>query len=102
MSSSSSSAGLAAALGTPPTQQLTRKNFLAWKALVLPAFRGARVMGLLDGTDKKPAETLESEDENKDKIEVENPAFAVWIARDQQVLRFFVEFLVPRYSVPCT
>ena len=83
MSSSSSSSTLAAALGAPPTQTLNRTNHLAWKALVLPAFRGARVMGLLDGTDCTPLETLEAEDENKKKVEVENPAYAAWIARDQ-------------------
>jgi hypothetical protein len=34
-------------------------------------------------------ETLEVEGENK-KITVENPAYAAWIARDQQVLRFLL------------
>ncbi|XP_071678218.1 uncharacterized protein [Lolium perenne] len=94
MSSSSSSSTLAAALGVPPTQTLNRTNHLAWKALVLPAFRGARVMGLILGTDKAPPETLE-EDENKKLIEVPNPAYDTWIARDQQVLRFLLNSLSP-------
>jgi hypothetical protein len=47
MSSSGSQSALAAALGTPPAQQLNRNNFMLWKALVTPAFRGANVMALL-------------------------------------------------------
>ena len=95
MSSSSSTLALAAALGAPPAQQLTHANHLAWKALVLPAFRGARVMGLLDGSDRAPPETLEVEDENKRKATVENPAYTTWIARNQQVLRFLLNLLSP-------
>jgi hypothetical protein len=50
-------------------------------------------MGLLDGTDRAPAETMETEDENKNKISMENPAYATWIARDQQVLHFLLNSL---------
>jgi hypothetical protein len=56
-----SSSALAAALGAPPAQQLTRGNFLLWKALDLPAFSGANVMQLLDGSDRAPAKTIEVE-----------------------------------------
>jgi hypothetical protein len=83
MSSSSSSSGLATALGSPPTQLLTRSNFLLWQALIVPAFRGANVMGLLDGTDRAPVKTIDSENSEKEKIKVENPAYVAWIARDQ-------------------
>jgi hypothetical protein len=34
-------ATLAAALGSPPSQLLMRENALVWKALVIPALRGA-------------------------------------------------------------
>ncbi|KAK1650860.1 hypothetical protein QYE76_068665 [Lolium multiflorum] len=94
-SSSTSSSGLAAALGAPPAQQLMRGNFLLWKALVLPAFRGANVMALLDGTDAAPANNIEVEDAEKKKITVENPAYVGWLARDQQVLRFLLNTLSP-------
>ena len=87
MSSSSSSSSLAAALGTPPTQHLTRGNFLLWKALMLPAFRGANVMGLLDGSDRAPQKTVDVEDSNKKKIIVDNPDYLAWIAR---INRFYV------------
>jgi hypothetical protein len=97
MSSSSavSSSALAAALGTPPAQQLTQNNLLLWKALVLPAFRGANVMPLLQGTDHAPAKTVEVEDAEKKKLQVENPAYVTWIARDQKVLRFLLNTLSP-------
>ena len=31
-------------------EKLTAENFLVWKAVVLPAVRGARLFGYLDGT----------------------------------------------------
>ena len=95
MSSLSSIASLDAALGAPPAQSLTRRNFLLWKALVLPAFRGANVMGLLDGTDRAPPKTIEVEDSAQKKSMVDNPAYLAWVARDQQVLRFLLNLLSP-------
>jgi hypothetical protein len=38
---------------------------------------------------------LEQEDENKKMIEVENPAYDTWIARDQQILHFLLKSLSP-------
>jgi hypothetical protein len=58
-------ASLGSALGAPPTEKLTRDNHLFWKTQVLPALRGAQVMGLLDGSDKAPAKHLEVEDSEK-------------------------------------
>ena len=95
MSSSTSTSALAAALGSPPTQLLTRDNFLLWQALIVPAFRGANVMGLLDGSDRAPAKIIESDGSDGTKIEAENPAYVAWIARDQQVLRFLLNSLSP-------
>ena len=95
MSSSTSSAALAAALGSPPSERLTRGNFLLWKALVLPAFRGANVMGLLDGTDRAPPKLVDALDADKNPIRKENPDYVAWIARDQQVLRFLLNSLTP-------
>ncbi|XP_071680405.1 uncharacterized protein [Lolium perenne] len=95
MSSSSTTPGLAAALGAPPAQQLTRSNFLLWKALVLPAFRGANVMPLLEGTDRAPPKLVEVDDIDNKKVTVENPAYVTWMAKDQQVLRFLLNTLSP-------
>jgi hypothetical protein len=95
MSSSTSTAALVVVLGTPPAQHLTRSNFLLWKALVFPAFHGAHVMGLLDSTDRALPKIVESEDADKKKILTPNPAYAAWMARDQQVLRFLLNSLSP-------
>ena len=55
----------------------------------------ARVLALIEGKEKAPAETLEVEDENKKKTTIENPAFTEWISKDQQVLRFILNSLSP-------
>jgi hypothetical protein len=94
-SSSSTASSLAAALGAPPSDKLSRENHLLWKAQVLPALRGAQVMGLLDGSDPAPEKTLEVEDENKKKIIVPNPAYGIWISRDQQVVSYLLKTLSP-------
>ncbi|KAK1697320.1 hypothetical protein QYE76_014017 [Lolium multiflorum] len=90
---SSSSTTAAAIIGAPPATKLTRANFLYWHAQVLPTLRGARVMGLLDGSDSAPPEVLEAEDENKKKVSIPNPAYDTWITRDQQVVSFLVNSL---------
>ncbi|KAK1699085.1 hypothetical protein QYE76_015782 [Lolium multiflorum] len=95
MASSSSATTLAAALGAPPTQLLTRENALIWKALVVPALRGACVLDLVEGKDKAPVKTLETEDENNKAVTMTNPAYMTWIARDQQVLRWLLNSLSP-------
>jgi hypothetical protein len=95
MASSSSTTALDAAQESPPTQPLTRDNFLVWKALVTLALRGSRVLSLVGGSDATPEETLEVEDANQKKTTMENPAYAAWIARDQQVLRFLLNSLSP-------
>jgi hypothetical protein len=59
-------------IAAPPSDKLSLKNHLLWKAQVLPALRGAQVMGLLDRSAPTPAKTLEVEDENKKKIVVPN------------------------------
>src|SRR3954471_24283907 len=92
---SSSSAMLATTLGSPPSQKLTRANFLFWKTLLLPPLRGAQVLELLDGTDAAPVKTLEVEDANKKKTIIPNPAYTVWLSRDQTVLGFLVNSLSP-------
>jgi hypothetical protein len=50
---------VAAALGAPLTQLLTRENVLVWKALVIPALWGACVLHLVEGRDHAPVEILD-------------------------------------------
>jgi hypothetical protein len=90
-----SATALAAALGSPPSQPLTRENALVWKALVIPALRGARVLDLVEGRDKAPDEFISTEDANNKKVVTVNPDYESWISRDQQVLRWLVNALSP-------
>jgi hypothetical protein len=82
-SMASSSTASSAVIGAPPAIKLKRENYLYWKAHVLPALHGARVMRLLEGSDRSPPEELEVEDENKKTVKLSNPAYDTWIARDQ-------------------
>ncbi|KAK1698168.1 hypothetical protein QYE76_014865 [Lolium multiflorum] len=86
-------ASLTAALGAPPTEKLSRHNHLFWKMQVLPALRGAQVMGLLDGTDAAPAKTVEIDDRDGKKVAIPNSEYAVWLARDQTLMSYLVKGL---------
>jgi hypothetical protein len=94
-SSSSVMATLAGALGAPPTEKLTRDNHLFWKTQILPALCGARVMGLLDGSDDALVKTIEEENSEKEKKTVSNLAFEVWHAHDESVLGWLVKSISP-------
>jgi hypothetical protein len=48
-------------------------------------------MGLLDGSNKAPAKHLEVEDAERVKKTVPNPAYEVWLARNQTVLGYLVK-----------
>ncbi|KAK1602850.1 hypothetical protein QYE76_016332 [Lolium multiflorum] len=98
MASSSSYTGpaLATALGPPPSQKLTRANFLFWKTLVHPALRGAQVLNLLDGTDTAPATHLEVEENDGKKKKIPNPDYASWVSRDSTVLGWILNSLSPK------
>jgi hypothetical protein len=52
-------------------------------------------MGLLDGSDEAPPKIVEAEDSNKGKIQVSNPDYVAWIARDQLVMRWLLNSLSP-------
>jgi hypothetical protein len=68
---------------------------LIWKAHVIPALRGARVLDLVEGNEKAPEEFLETEDINKKKVTIKNTEYASWISRDQLVLRWILNSLSP-------
>src|SRR3954454_10381649 len=93
-SSNFNPSALAAALGAPPAQLLTRDNALVWKALVIPALRGARVLKLVEGEEEAPNETVSAQRDGK-AVQVENPEYDTWITRDQQVLRYLLSCLSP-------
>jgi hypothetical protein len=93
MSLPSSSITMANPLPSQGTaEKLTRDNFLLWETQALPAIRGARLMGYLDGTTKAPPATL-SVDKDGEKSEVANPAYEAWMQTDQNVLSYLVNSL---------
>jgi hypothetical protein len=84
-------------LGLPPREQLTRDNHPLWRSQVLPAIRGAQLVGLLDGTDAAPPEQIEIAPADKT-VDTEakmgpNPAYAAWLSRDQLVLSYLLQSL---------
>ncbi|KAK1630086.1 hypothetical protein QYE76_004401 [Lolium multiflorum] len=95
MASSSSTAPTT--LGNPPSDKLTRANFPGWRAQVLPAIRGARLLGYLTGTAAAPPEEIEvaADKDSVDKApKMEpNPAYDNWIAQDQIVLSYLLQSL---------
>ncbi|KAK1620332.1 hypothetical protein QYE76_025849 [Lolium multiflorum] len=96
---SSSAFPAIAVLGHPPTDKLTRQNHPMWRAQVLPAIRGAQLLGLLDGSDAAPPEMMTVEataqDADKSAKSVPNPAYATWLARDQMVLSYLLGSISP-------
>ena len=99
---SSSSSSFAPAPSSAPqsgavTEKLAADNFPLWKAQVMPPLRERQLVGFLDGTVKKPSETLDVEGVNakgeKEVQVVANPAYMAWVAQDQQVLGFLLSSL---------
>jgi hypothetical protein len=102
MSSSSSTLGMSSPLQTQGTsEKQTRENFLLWETQVLPAIRGARLMGFLDGTNKAPSETIFDTIDGK-RTEVSNPDYENWVQTDQQVLHYLLASLSRRSSSPAS
>ena len=85
----SSSSTTPQGLGNPPTEKLTRANYLLWMVQVMPALRGARMLGLLDGKEAAPPETLVVQKEGKE-VKIDNPAYEAWIDRDQRALSYLL------------
>jgi hypothetical protein len=87
-------------LGSPPSDKLTRANYSGWRAQVLPPIRGARLFGLLDGSDAASPETLEVPPDDKTDADqtpkkINNPAYDTWISRDQIVLGYLLQSIGP-------
>ncbi|KAK1699417.1 hypothetical protein QYE76_016176 [Lolium multiflorum] len=90
----SSSTNVGSLLGHPPMEKLTRNNHLLWKAQIMPALRGARMLGIVDGKEPAPPETITAEKDGKATL-APNPAYDTWLTRDQQVLSYLLGALSP-------
>ena len=69
-----------------------RRPLHLWKAQVLPPIRGAQLAGYLDGSTPAPPVLLDVTKEDKTE-KVPNPAYAPWVAVDQQVLGYLLNSL---------
>lgn len=74
------------------SEKLTRENHILWKAQVLLPIRGAMLAGYLDGLLTPPAATITVTTDSGSQ-ETINPAYAQWVAQDQQVLGFLLNSL---------
>lgn len=74
------------------TEKLSKTNHAIWKAQVLAAVRGARLVGHLTGVTAAPA--IEIDGKVGDNVaKVPNPTYEEWYATDQQVLGFVLASL---------
>lgn len=74
----------------PVSEKLTRDNFLVWRAQVLPAIRGSRMLAILDGSSAQPPATLQVTKADQSVEVKENPAYMTWIEQDQQLLAYLL------------
>lgn len=83
MSMSSTPSSLPNIATRPITEKLRRENFLLWSVPVLPAIRGAQLLGFLDGIEFAPPKTVVIKEEK-----VSNPEYITWLAKDQNLLGY--------------
>lgn len=70
-----------------------------WRAQVLPALRGARLVGLLDGSSVPPAPTIQVQKADKSAEAVDNPEYDKWLVQDQQVLSYLLSSMTKEILV---
>jgi hypothetical protein len=77
-------------LGESVSEKLTGENFMIWRAQVMPAIRGAQLVGYLDGSIKAPETDIISKDDKGEEVQIPNPVYARWILQDQTVLGYLL------------
>ena len=83
-------------------EKLTRENYLLWETQALPAVRGARLMGFLDGTCAAPAAKITvDKSDGKGQEEVSNPAYEAWVEMDQKVLTYLLNSFTREIVISC-
>jgi hypothetical protein len=86
-------------LNIPVSEKLNRGNFLVWRAQVLPAVRGSRLMGILDGSLPQPSSTIRVKKTDESEEEVENTSHITWIAQDHQLLAYLLSSMTSEILV---
>jgi hypothetical protein len=79
-------------IGITGHREANERDYLLWKAQVLPAISGARLIGYLDGSVAAPEEKLPGKEKDSSSS-AENPAYADWIAMDQHILSYLINTL---------
>ena len=74
--------------------KLSHDAYLLWKVQVLPVLSGARWLGLVEGTDPTPPQ-LNMASTKDGATQVPNPAYTVWLQRDQTCLSLLLSTLSP-------
>jgi hypothetical protein len=69
-----------------------KTNYPLWSAQVLPPIRAAQLEGLLINDDKQPEKMIKMVIDEKI-VQESNPAYALWVTRDQAVLGFLLSSL---------
>jgi hypothetical protein len=77
-------------LSIPISEKLMKTNYLLWRTQVMPALRAAQFEELFTGDDTAPPKQIVVT--NNDKTTT-NPAYDMWVARDQAVLRYLLSSL---------
>jgi K+-sensing histidine kinase KdpD len=77
----------------PVFKKLVHGNHTLWKAQVPTVLRGAQLDGFLDEANKAPTQTLKTNVQKgdlEDVEEVNNSAYDLWKAQEQQVLSYLL------------
>ncbi|WVZ77133.1 hypothetical protein U9M48_025033 [Paspalum notatum var. saurae] len=75
------------------TEKLSKNNHSTWKAQVLAALHGTRLVGHVTGKSPAPAAEIDIKIDDDKTAKVPNPAYEEWYASDQQVLGFLLASL---------
>ena len=65
----------------------------------MPAIRGARLVGILDGSILQPSSTIKTQKADQTIEEVDNPAYNRWIEQDQHLLSYLLSSMTKEILV---
>ncbi|KAL6191884.1 hypothetical protein ACLB2K_038273 [Fragaria x ananassa] len=84
--------------------QLTENNYILWKSLFIPVLKAYNMLNHAEGREQCPPQILTTDEDEKENSR-ENPAYTIWIQRDQMFLTWINASLSPkllRYTRECT
>lgn len=65
----------------------------------MPAVRGARLVGILDGSTVQPPPVITVKKSDSTEAQVENPNYVQWLAHDQQLLSYLLSSMTAEILV---